>query len=246
MAQDPNDPGEYDILYFSPGGMRSPSGDTLYVWPDSFPQDVTLHINAWNDNDVRGVSVILTDNCNAPPCSAELDPAKNNSNLYKCLEGGRVEHFYWQNCKVSQYPPVFYFGGDDATQETPMPPGNGLLATFLFTVHDTGRICLDTTWHPVGGELYFVTPSKQPYCPIFEKRTFVISECPYSCGDPNYDGITNIVDAVFLVNYIFRGGPPICVEKSGDVSCDDEVTVVDIVYLIGYLFKGGPEPGYCP
>ena len=46
IAQDPNDPGEFDTLYFTPGGMRSPAGDTLYVWPGVFPQDVIIYVKA--------------------------------------------------------------------------------------------------------------------------------------------------------------------------------------------------------
>ena len=246
MAQDPDDPGEPDTVYFAPGGMRSATGETLFVWPDSFPQDVVIQVNAWNDNDVAAVYVVLTDSCNAAPCSAELDPAKNNLNPFpKCFEGSRIDHFAVLVCKVTYYPPTFYFAGT-AMGEGPLPPGNGLLAKFIFTVNDTGRICLDTTLHPPSIVTQFVTTGAEGYYPIFEKRTFLVSDCGYSSGDPNYDGNTDIVDIVYLVNYIFRSGPPPCFEKSGDVTCDDDVNVIDVVYLVSYLFKAGPPPGYCP
>jgi hypothetical protein len=243
MAQDP---GERDTLYFSPGGMRSLTGDTLYVWPGVFPQDVIMYINFWNDNHVAALTVPFIDTCNGPPCSAHLDPSKNNlSEIPKCFEGSRAEDLGVLSLKLSLWPPIFMVAGT-AMSGDPVPPGNGLLATMIFTVFDTGRICLDTCFYPPSAILTFVDTLAVGYSPVFEKRTFVISNCIYTPGDPNYDGKTDIVDVVYLVNYIFRGGPPICVEKSGDVSCDDEVTVVDIVYLIGYLFKGGPPPGYCP
>jgi len=246
-AQDPDDPGEYDTLYFSPGGMRSATGDTLYVWPGVFPQDVIIYINFWNDNPIAACSVPLIDTCNGPPCSANLDSSKNyvNDELPKCFEGSRVKDFGVVSLKLSWWPPIFMVAAT-AMLEDPVPPGDGLLATMVFTVLDTGRICLDTTFFPPSAILTFVDTLAVGYSPVFEKRTFVISDCLYSCGDPNYDGNTNIVDAVFLVNYLFRSGPPPCVEKSGDVNCDGEVTVADIVYLISYLFKNGPAPGYCP
>jgi hypothetical protein len=61
-------------------------------------------------------------------------------------------------------------------------------------------------------------------------------------GDVTGDGIINIGDVVFLVAYLYKGGPapePGCV---GDCNCDDIVNVGDIVFLVSYLYKGGPPP----
>jgi hypothetical protein len=67
------------------------------------------------------------------------------------------------------------------------------------------------------------------------------------CGDVNDDGIVNVADVIYLVSYLYRGGPPpipmVCV---GDVNNDEIVNVADIVYLISYLYRFGPEPSpYC-
>jgi len=63
-------------------------------------------------------------------------------------------------------------------------------------------------------------------------------------GDVNGDRNVSLPDVVYLVNYIFRGGPPPFYGLwVGDVNCDDKVDVVDAVYLINYLLKGGPPPG---
>jgi hypothetical protein len=61
-------------------------------------------------------------------------------------------------------------------------------------------------------------------------------------GDVNGDGTTNLGDAVFLINFLFRGGPSPQPFASGDVSGDCEVNLGDVVYLINYLFRGGPRP----
>jgi hypothetical protein len=61
-------------------------------------------------------------------------------------------------------------------------------------------------------------------------------------GDANADGKVTVSDVIFLINYLFKGGPePIPVE-TGDVNCNGGITVSDVVYLINYLFKGGPPP----
>jgi len=65
----------------------------------------------------------------------------------------------------------------------------------------------------------------------------------YLRGDPNSDGSKSVSDVVFLINYLFKGGPePLPDPVVGDVNEDGDVTVADVVYLINYLFKGGPPP----
>ena len=70
------------------------------------------------------------------------------------------------------------------------------------------------------------------------------------CGDVNDDTKVNVGDAVYLINYIFKGGPaPVCGPETGncgDVSGDIRVNVGDAVYLINYIFKGGPAPSCGP
>jgi len=62
------------------------------------------------------------------------------------------------------------------------------------------------------------------------------------CGDPNGDGVVNVGDAVFLINYVFKSGPAPWHVGVGDVDSSGYVNVGDAVYLINYIFKSGPEP----
>jgi hypothetical protein len=65
---------------------------------------------------------------------------------------------------------------------------------------------------------------------------------PFVCGDANGDGFIDISDAVYLIQYIFGGGPvpnPLC---SGDANGDSTVDISDAVYLIAYIFSGGSAP----
>jgi polyhydroxybutyrate depolymerase len=62
------------------------------------------------------------------------------------------------------------------------------------------------------------------------------------CGDANGDNHTNVSDAVYIVNYVFSGGPPPNPLSLGEVNCDGDVNVSDAVYLIAYIFSEGNPP----
>ncbi len=66
--------------------------------------------------------------------------------------------------------------------------------------------------------------------------------CPCIPGDADGNGILTISDAVYMINYIFAGGPAPC---NGDANCDCTLSISDAVYLINYIFSGGPAPCSC-
>ena len=69
---------------------------------------------------------------------------------------------------------------------------------------------------------------------------------PAACGDVQGDFIINVGDVVYLVTYLYKGGPaPLCPTARGDVNNDGVINVGDVVYMVTYLYKGGPLPK-CP
>lgn len=69
----------------------------------------------------------------------------------------------------------------------------------------------------------------------------------YLCGDADSNGLINISDAVYLIAYIFGGGPAPDPLLAGDADCNQLVNISDAVYLIAYIFGGGPAPcANCP
>jgi M6 family metalloprotease-like protein len=64
----------------------------------------------------------------------------------------------------------------------------------------------------------------------------------YLHGDANGDGVINLGDVVYLISYLYRGGPAPNPLQAGDVTCDGPVNLGDVVYLITYLYRGGPPP----
>jgi hypothetical protein len=65
---------------------------------------------------------------------------------------------------------------------------------------------------------------------------------PFVPGDADGNGIVNVSDVVYLIAYIFGGGPGPDPLEAGDADCNDIVNISDAVYLIAYIFGGGPPP----
>jgi len=82
----------------------------------------------------------------------------------------------------------------------------------------------------------------------------VCSNCCEYSGDINHDGspVPDIADLVYLVDFMFGGGPnPPCEDPTGfypetnvngDANAPD---IADVVYLVSYMFQGGPPPVPC-
>lgn len=73
--------------------------------------------------------------------------------------------------------------------------------------------------------------------------------CPGFTGNVNSDanGDVDLSDLIYLVNYLFLGGPgPQCMAAAnvtGDNGCS--VDLSDLIYLVNFLFLGGPVPVEC-
>ena len=78
--------------------------------------------------------------------------------------------------------------------------------------------------------------------PYSSADEYLISPKDYFCGDANADFIVNVSDAVYIINYIFMGGPPPDPIEAGDANCDFMVNVSDAVWIINYIFQGGNGP----
>jgi len=90
--------------------------------------------------------------------------------------------------------------------------------------------------------------------PSYPTTAIVIADSAYApvgacCvvpGDINDDGRVNMGDAVYLITYIFRGGPePNCM-TTADTNHDCNVNLGDAVYLVNYIGRGGPPPDCDP
>ena len=57
-----------------------------------------------------------------------------------------------------------------------------------------------------------------------------------SCGDSNGDGVDNIIDIIYLMNYCFKNGPPPPYPDTAEVDGYEFLNIRDAVCLVNYVF----------
>ncbi len=106
---------------------------------------------------------------------------------------------------------------------------------------------VDSTVDSTGAYDYLIIPEDLsgnlgPHSDII---TVDVLNSMYIVGDANRDGLVNVGDAVYIINFVFREGPPPDPYEAGDANCDTLVNVGDVVTIINYIFREGPTPE-CP
>ncbi|UCB53248.1 MAG: putative Ig domain-containing protein [Candidatus Zixiibacteriota bacterium] len=86
------------------------------------------------------------------------------------------------------------------------------------------------------------TDSSAPNKTDTQELYILVTEVAYMNGDANHDLVIDVGDVIYIVGYLYDGGPDPLPLESADVNCDGIINVGDVVYLINYLFKGGPPP----
>ena len=91
--------------------------------------------------------------------------------------------------------------------------------------------------YPATGTVVRITTNK----PNMNSDIFEFST-GFACGDLNQSGGVSLSDVVYLVQYLFAGGPAPFSPANADVDCSGKVRINDCVYLINYIFLGGSSP----
>ena len=71
----------------------------------------------------------------------------------------------------------------------------------------------------------------------------------YCCqlrGDVNDSGLFDVLDADFMLAYLFRGGDAPACSNNADVDNSDRIDLLDVDYMVAYLYRGGPAMVPCP
>ncbi len=118
-------------------------------------------------------------------------------------------------------------------------------------INDTTETCTPSyTSQPAGR--YLVAVARNGYVAqssirdVFGNLVEDITLAPaaFINGDVDFNGIVNVSDAVYLINYIFAGGPyPVPWAAAVAIDASPNVSISDVVFLINYIFAGGPAPG---
>ncbi len=194
--------------------------DTLEFTNSADPTEVSL------EHVILVTTTILVATQGAPYDTMYLDlvdpPNPLNAPLTNHL-GSKWHEVYPDYCNIWQivYSSEF-FGG-------PLIPGNNIILQALSGPDST---------------------STENYN-VLTVETDIVTE-PASCcrirGDALHNDLLVLVnDLVYLVNYVFKGGPPPPCLEEGDVvlPLDNLILVNDLVYLVNYVFKAGPPPPPC-
>jgi hypothetical protein len=67
-------------------------------------------------------------------------------------------------------------------------------------------------------------------------------QCSYIRGDINNNKEVTIIDATYLINFLYKNNPAPYIIEAGDVDGDGNIDIFDVTYLINYLYKGGLIP----
>lgn len=110
---------------------------------------------------------------------------------------------------------------------------------FIVGKGDSLKVAKDCLCHP---EVYFVIKGLDSR----PNASGISNTVRFKCGDVNGDSKVNASDVVYLINYLYIGGPPPIPMAAGDVTCDGKIDASDVVYLINYLFISGPIPCSSP
>ncbi len=131
-----------------------------------------------------------------------------------------------------------------------LEPGEGPVAKLYFTIPASAMIGQSTTIELDGYDSY--TPSYYGDVASYDigsvnGHVIVFSEtCCMVAGDADHGGDCNLVDANYLIDWLYRGGPEYPCKEEADFDRSDNVDIQDIEALLSYLFRGGSAPEPCP
>lgn len=85
-----------------------------------------------------------------------------------------------------------------------------------------------------------------PVTPILIDEPFTVApfDVPFIRGDCNSDGLFDVADAIYIINFLFQSGPEAVCEEACNVNGTGSAMadVSDAIYIFDYQFFDGPPP----
>ncbi|HUU44416.1 MAG TPA: M6 family metalloprotease domain-containing protein [Acidobacteriota bacterium] len=125
-------------------------------------------------------------------------------------------------------------------------------ASFSDSGNGHGVLTLEPLIGDLGPETAFLVATDGHLVDTMEVE-ITVTPPPCSCpchGDPECDGVTDVLDVVRAVNTAFRSTPPVfdpnCPFERTDVGCSYFTNVIDVVKFVNVTFRGGdPNIEFC-
>ncbi|MCB2201744.1 PQQ-dependent sugar dehydrogenase [bacterium] len=175
--------------------------------------------------------------------------------------GGRCSitgGYVYRGCAIPDLD-GWYFYGDYCTGQIwrlNVDSAGTVTAPFPTPVLDIGGADLATFGEDYYGELYVAelnggrilkmvhVGAVEDYC-AGPPEPCCVAATGNANGDPG--DTVDLSDLIYLVNYLFLGGPsPDCLaEANTNGDLQGTVDLSDLIYLVNYLFLGGPAPAAC-
>ncbi len=235
--------------------------DTIYIG-----QTNVLEIWLENDDDLEGLSLgfefgnyvgtIEWDSTygSHPPVNQENDAV-----------GALGFHAWTHSMYDLVLPDSLLIGGAYLPPIIPEFPPNSLRKCYTLsfdvpTGEPEGSLCVDNIFVPTAGAWIFDAGMGGAIAPDYHgsvTSSYNDPDCPaicfpgitknYVCGDANGDEVVNVADLVWIISYVFGGGPESDPYLAADASCNGRVNIGDAGYIMDYVFMGGDVPcANCP
>jgi hypothetical protein len=163
-------------------------------------------------------------NSGIPPIPTLFSPADSS---YKC--SGDIFKFIWSQASEVNYTLQY-------AQDPGFTTGVVTVSGLSDTSYSLTLPCHYYYWHV---KSYNQCGKESAY------QDSALSLYVYLSGDASKDGNVDVADLVYLINYLYRSGPPPDPFQSADVYPDQVIDVSDLVYILNYLYRHGSAPA-CP
>ena len=239
-----SDAGVYDVSltidsYVGPVTALKPDymillGDTITIEADSGFAGSTLELSVYltNTQPLQRIQIPIKFD-DLPPLSYDSVARGHRTAYFESLRNNVYDPF---NRKFG-----WELKADTGLGSQPLPGGSGEVLKIFFTIDMGAEVGTINTIDSVNGSKKMECTSELlTYNPAFVTGSIAVRAL--TRGDVNGDAHIDIVDMVYLVQYMFNEGPPPVVYEAGNINGIGIIDIADLVYMVDYFFNGGPPP----
>lgn len=238
-------PGLYDVTLktqTSDGELTKVKGSLINIVADT----IWTISDSLYPGESGAVSIYMTNTQDLKEITVPISYAGDYNITINSIERGARTDYFTTFMPTGEMPTLKKFAirmVSDPDDILPMlAPGSGEIAKINFTVDSfalSGQaVPFDTATIPL-----LPLKVKNPevsYPTAF--RTGVITIRHMLRGDADFNGVIDLLDILFLIDFKFKGEEAPQYIQLGDANADLSIDLLDILYLIDYKFKGGPAP----